>query len=56
MGTYSYVLIGTNEAKDISFASTAHGAGRVMSRTRAKMELTVEGVKARLKKYGVTIK
>ncbi|MBS3099087.1 RtcB family protein [Candidatus Pacearchaeota archaeon] len=56
MGTYSYVLVGTERAREISFASTAHGAGRVMSRTAAKRELTVEGVKKNLEKYGVTIK
>jgi tRNA-splicing ligase RtcB len=32
MGTASYVLVGTSEAAEKSFASTAHGAGRVMSR------------------------
>jgi len=32
MGTASYVLVGTKEGEEISFASTAHGAGRTMSR------------------------
>ncbi len=35
MGTASYLLVGTKESEDISFASTAHGAGRVMSRHEA---------------------
>jgi tRNA-splicing ligase RtcB (3'-phosphate/5'-hydroxy nucleic acid ligase) len=36
MGTASYVLVGTEEAQSKSFSSTCHGAGRAMSRTRAK--------------------
>lgn len=35
MGTASYVLIGTSTAEKVSFGSTAHGAGRVMSRSEA---------------------
>jgi tRNA-splicing ligase RtcB (3'-phosphate/5'-hydroxy nucleic acid ligase) len=36
MGTASYVLAGTERAMAETFASAAHGAGRAMSRTRAK--------------------
>ncbi len=36
MGTASYLLVGTKEAEEQSFASAAHGAGRQMSRRRAK--------------------
>ena len=36
MGTFSYVLAGDERAEARSFASTCHGAGRSMSRTRAK--------------------
>jgi len=53
MGTFSYVLVGTNDAQNISFASTAHGAGRVLSRTFAKQNLNAENIKAELEKYGV---
>jgi len=35
MGTGSYVLAGTEKAYRETFGSTCHGAGRVMSRTRA---------------------
>lgn len=56
MGTSSYVLAGTNEAREISFASTAHGAGRVMSRTKAKESLTVEQVKKDLENKNISIK
>lgn len=44
MGTSSYVLIGTEEAMKLSFGSTAHGAGRVESRTKARKEKTGEQV------------
>jgi tRNA-splicing ligase RtcB len=40
----------------VSFGSTAHGAGRVMSRLRAKREFTVEGVRAQLLESGVSIR
>ncbi|MDP6293992.1 MAG: RtcB family protein [Candidatus Woesearchaeota archaeon] len=56
MGTYSYVLVGTKEAEEISLASTAHGAGRVMSRSQAKREITPEHVKQELAAHGVAIK
>jgi len=35
MGTGSYILAGTERAYTETFGSTCHGAGRVMSRTRA---------------------
>lgn len=56
MGTASYVLVGTKEAEKISFASTAHGAGRVMSRTKAKETLTPEKVKKELESKNISIK
>jgi tRNA-splicing ligase RtcB len=36
MGTASYVLVGTDDSRGRSFSSTCHGAGRAMSRTKAK--------------------
>jgi tRNA-splicing ligase RtcB len=38
MGAGSYVLRGGEESMSVSFGSTAHGAGRLMSRTQAKDE------------------
>ena len=35
MGTGSYVLVGTEDALKNTFGSTAHGAGRTMSRSKA---------------------
>ena len=56
MGTYSYVLVGTKKAEEISLGSTAHGAGRVMSRTKAIANITPEHVLKELKEYDVLIK
>jgi tRNA-splicing ligase RtcB (3'-phosphate/5'-hydroxy nucleic acid ligase) len=36
MGRYSFVLVGTSAAMDETFGSSCHGAGRVMSRHKAK--------------------
>ena len=35
MGTYSYVLAGSQKAMEETFASTCHGAGRLLSRRQA---------------------
>lgn len=55
MGTASYVLVGTKKAEEISFGSTAHGAGRVESRTKARKEITAENVKKQLSEKGIDI-
>ncbi len=48
MGTGSYVLVGTKKAEEQTFGSTAHGSGRVQSRTKAKKQLTVDEIKKEL--------
>jgi len=45
MGTSSYVLVGTEKAMKESFGSTAHGAGRLLSRHAANKEFKGEQVK-----------
>jgi len=55
MGTASYVLVGTKKAEEISFASTAHGAGRIESRTSARKEISAEQVKKELNLKGIEI-
>jgi len=55
MGTPSYVLVGTKRAEKLSFGSTAHGAGRVRSRTEAKKKMTFEEAKADMEKRGVVV-
>jgi tRNA-splicing ligase RtcB len=56
MGTASYVLHGTETAMEETFGSTAHGAGRKMSRAGAKRIYRGEEVKKLLEKRGIVIK
>jgi tRNA-splicing ligase RtcB len=55
MGTSSYVLVGTEQAAERSFASTCHGAGRAMSRTKAKKVMTGAELKKSLEEKGITV-
>jgi len=55
MGTASYVLVGTEKAMKLSFGSTAHGAGRVESRTKARKKLRGEDVKKQLNEKGIDV-
>lgn len=56
MGTGSYVLVGTDEAMKQSFGSTAHGAGRVMSRHQAKKLFDGRVLKDELEKQEIYLK
>ena len=56
MGTASWILVGNKKSLDLSFGSTAHGAGRTMSRGAAKRSYTIEKVKADLDSKGIYIK
>ena len=55
MGTPSYVLCGTKKAEEISFGSTAHGAGRVKSRTQAHKDITFEEAKTDMEKRDIFV-
>jgi tRNA-splicing ligase RtcB (3'-phosphate/5'-hydroxy nucleic acid ligase) len=56
MGTFSYVLVGTKKAEDLTFGSTAHGAGRVSSRSEALRNFRGEKVVSDLKKLDIEVK
>ena len=56
MGTASWVLLGQPNSMDLSFGSTAHGAGRTMSRSKARRNYTEENVKKSLNDNGIFIK
>jgi tRNA-splicing ligase RtcB len=56
MGTGSWILLGKPNSMSLSFGSTAHGAGRMMSRSRARREYTKEQVKKSLSDKGIFIK
>lgn len=55
MGTASYILVGTKKAEQMTFGSTAHGAGRTLGRKEATRELSVEGVINQLNEKGITL-
>jgi tRNA-splicing ligase RtcB len=56
MGTSSWVLVGTQKAMELTFGSTAHGAGRMMSRSAAKRQFWGGDIKASLEKRGITVR
>ena len=56
MGTSSWVLVGTEKAMDLTFGSTAHGAGRMMSRAAAKRRYWGGDVKTALEKRGIYVR
>ena len=56
MGTSSWILLGKPNSMDLSFGSTAHGAGRTMSRSKARRNYTEDYVKKSLNDKGIFIK
>jgi tRNA-splicing ligase RtcB len=56
MGTASYILLGSPKSMELTFGSTAHGAGRTMSRRAAKRSYTAREVQTRLENRGIYIK
>ncbi len=56
MGTYSYVCIGAHTSMDETFGSSAHGAGRVLSRTKAKKISKGRSIKRELEDKGITVR
>jgi len=56
MGTASYILVGTNKSEELSFSTTAHGAGRVLSRTKAKQILSPQKILNDLNKKNIQLK
>ncbi|MCC6190062.1 MAG: RtcB family protein [Anaerolineales bacterium] len=56
MGTASWVLLGTAGSMAQTFGSTCHGAGRVMSRSRAKREVRGDALRRSLEAEGVRVR
>ncbi|HXZ72998.1 MAG TPA: RtcB family protein, partial [Streptosporangiaceae bacterium] len=54
MGTYSYVLAGIPDGG--AFASTCHGAGRVMSRHQAQRAVNGTELRRRLEAAGIAVR
>jgi tRNA-splicing ligase RtcB len=56
MGTSSWLLVGTTKAMEVSFGSTAHGAGRMLSRSAAKRRFWGGDVKQALEGRGIVVR
>ena len=56
METESYLLSGTEKAMDETFGSTAHGSGRLMSRSQAKKQIQGEDLKKSMEEKGIYVK
>ncbi len=56
MGRYSYVLAGTEKAMHETFGSTCHGAGRAMSRVKARQAATGRNVIRELEQKGIIVR
>jgi tRNA-splicing ligase RtcB len=55
MGTASFVLVGTAESRERALSSTCHGAGRAMSRTKAKKVMTGQELARDLANRGIAL-
>lgn len=55
MGTESYILVGTKRGMEECFASTCHGAGRVLSRKAAMKSEDADTVLKRLEQKGIKV-
>lgn len=56
MGTSSWVLVGTEQSMQRSFGSSCHGAGRTMSRSKAKKQIWGEDLRKELESDGIQIR
>jgi tRNA-splicing ligase RtcB len=55
MGRYSYVLLGTSDAERRTFGSCCHGAGRVLSRNKARERARGRDIPRELAKLGISL-
>ncbi len=56
MGTASWVLVGTRTSMEQTFGSTCHGAGRAMSRKKAKKSVHGPGLRDQLEDKGIRVR
>ena len=56
MGTESWILLGTKANDELSFGSSCHGAGRVMSRRQAKRTIRGDRLREQLEHEGINIR
>lgn len=56
MQTGSYLLVGTKKAEQLTFGSTSHGAGRVMSRAAAKKKVRGTELQRQMEQDGILVR
>ena len=56
MGTASWLLVGSERSMEKSFGSCCHGAGRTMSRSKAKKSVWGEDLRRQLEADGITVR
>ena len=56
MGSASYLLVGTVGNENLSFSSSCHGAGRLLSRTKSLKEFKSSEVLSKLEEKGIYLK
>jgi len=56
MGSASFVLAGRTESREISFSSTCHGAGRLMSRKKATEQMSGQELQRQLARQGILVR
>jgi tRNA-splicing ligase RtcB len=56
MGTGTHILVGSELSMELTFGSTAHGAGRLMSRSRASREYRADTLVQELKAKGIYVR
>jgi tRNA-splicing ligase RtcB len=56
MQTGSYLLVGTKKAEELTFGSTLHGAGRVMSRSAAKKKVRGSELQKKMEQDGILVR
>jgi tRNA-splicing ligase RtcB (3'-phosphate/5'-hydroxy nucleic acid ligase) len=56
MGTASWVLVGTEDSMKRSFGSSCHGAGRVMSRSKARKQVQGDVLRRELEMRGIKVR
>ena len=56
MGTASYILVGMDEAMEQTFGSVCHGAGRTMSRKKAKRMVDTGELRKEFERKGIILR
>ncbi|MGH2767443.1 MAG: RtcB family protein, partial [Actinomycetota bacterium] len=56
MGSSSFVLVGTEQSRELAFSSTCHGAGRMMSRKQAVKRMSGHELQEELRRQGILVR